>query len=261
MKQPFILQMCLTIIFALAPLFISAHDCVVDGIYYNIDKAAKTATVTYSGNNNDSERYSGTIIIPEIFSLGKHVYTVTAIGSYAFNNCKDLTQVMIPFTVKTIGKHAFYSCTSLNKVWVDSVAVFSKINFEDEYSNPDCIIPENSEVKTIIEQTFQLRIFFGQGSSIIVRFDDKYIKQFVNYCNEHPAQNILISGYACDDVDSKTEEEYLKIQLRLSEMRCRAMKKELIEKYGIDEKRITTKAYGMNYLPSRLRCVMLRTVL
>ena len=39
-----------------------AYDCVVDGIYYNLNNEEMTAEVTYNDNSYNS--YSGDIVIP-----------------------------------------------------------------------------------------------------------------------------------------------------------------------------------------------------
>ena len=44
--------------------------------------------------------------------------TITSIGSYAFADCRNLTQVTIANTVKSIGSYAFSGCTSLKSVEV-----------------------------------------------------------------------------------------------------------------------------------------------
>ncbi len=41
---------------------------------------------------------------------------VTSIGSYAFNNCTGITEVIVPNGVETIGYSAFRGCTALSKV-------------------------------------------------------------------------------------------------------------------------------------------------
>lgn len=56
--------------------------------------------------------YSGVLEIPAYID-GK---AVTEIGSYAFCNYTEITEVYIPDTVKTIGYSAFYACHSLNTV-------------------------------------------------------------------------------------------------------------------------------------------------
>ena len=44
--------------------------------------------------------------------------TVTAIGKYAFRDCRSLTAVVVPGSVKRIEEGAFFSCTALDRVTV-----------------------------------------------------------------------------------------------------------------------------------------------
>ena len=46
--------------------------------------------------------------------------TVKSIGSFAFNNCKDLLSVSIPSSVTRIGEYAFFGCTNLSSIYVHS---------------------------------------------------------------------------------------------------------------------------------------------
>ena len=93
-----------------------AYDCKVDGIYYNLNKTDKTASVTkgiYRGI------YSGNIIIPETITYSNTTYSVTSIGDRAFDQCSGLTSVTIPNSVTTIGEEVFGNCSRLNSVIVD----------------------------------------------------------------------------------------------------------------------------------------------
>ena len=86
----------------------------VGGIYYIIDKQKSEATVTsiYGGKNTslDAEQvaqcYSGTINIPESVIYEGSKYTVTKVGSYAFNCQNDLQSIYIPRTVKAVEPYA-----------------------------------------------------------------------------------------------------------------------------------------------------------
>lgn len=93
-----------------------AYDTCYDGIYYNLDKSSKTASVTYK---TDSDRgYSGIVHIPEqIKNLG-NTYIVTLIEEDAFSKCSNLTEVSIGKNVTTIGTRAFYECTELEKLTI-----------------------------------------------------------------------------------------------------------------------------------------------
>ena len=96
-----------------------AYDCKVDGIYYDLNKTDKTASVTkgiYIGI------YSGNIIIPETIAYNNATYSVTSIGESAFYCCTGLTSVTIPNSVTSIASvrnGAFSGCSGLTSVVVD----------------------------------------------------------------------------------------------------------------------------------------------
>ena len=92
-----------------------ASDCCIEGIYYNLNTADKTASVTSSSTN----RYSGDVVIPEAITYEETVYTVTLIDKFAFLLCSKLTSVTIPHTVTSIGKDALSGCSGLTSVTVD----------------------------------------------------------------------------------------------------------------------------------------------
>ena len=92
----------------------SAYDCEVDGIYYNLNKMEKTASVTYS----DYDSYSGSITIPSTFTYIGISYSVTNIESSAFTGCTDLTSVTIGNSVTNIESSAFAGCTGLTSVTI-----------------------------------------------------------------------------------------------------------------------------------------------
>ncbi|MEE1317702.1 MAG: leucine-rich repeat domain-containing protein, partial [Prevotella sp.] len=103
----------------------SAHDFVVDGIYYEITSSSEsTVGVTYRGNSYDSysDEYSGSIVIPEKVTYDSKEYSVTSIGERAFYKCSGLTSVTIPNSVTSIGRDAFRGCSGLTSVTIpDSV--------------------------------------------------------------------------------------------------------------------------------------------
>ena len=97
----------------------SAHDFEVNGIYYKIVSATdKTVAVTYKGDNpfSNTNRYTGSITIPEKVVYNLTSYDVTAIGNEAFEMCNGLTTLTIPNSVTKIGDFAFERCAGLTSV-------------------------------------------------------------------------------------------------------------------------------------------------
>ena len=92
-----------------------AHDVEVDGGYYNLSLAFKTASVTYKGSSHNSfdNEYSGDIVIPETITVGAVNYRVTSLGEWSFFKCNGLTSVTIPNSVTSFGRNCFSFCTGL----------------------------------------------------------------------------------------------------------------------------------------------------
>ena len=111
-----------------------ADDCIVDGIYYELDTIKKEACVKPCGDG----RYQGQVLIPASIQVEGVKYTVTSIGEKAFDNCNrlysisipnsvtsirrgtfsfsGLVAVTIPASVTSLGEHAFEGCWSLTTV-------------------------------------------------------------------------------------------------------------------------------------------------
>lgn len=95
------------------PLY--AYDCCVDGVYYNCNQSAQTATVTSLPLDN---KYSGVVNIPSKVEHEGVVYTVISIGDFAFYGCLSLTSITIPESVTTIGMGAFEDCQALSSITI-----------------------------------------------------------------------------------------------------------------------------------------------
>ena len=104
-------------IFLLLVLFLGfhsawAHDVEVDGIFYNLNREEKTASVTFKGDkyNSYSNEYSGKIVIPKAVIVGSTRYSVTSLGDRCFYGCSSLTSITIPNSVTSLGEECFNDC-------------------------------------------------------------------------------------------------------------------------------------------------------
>ena len=101
----------LTVLMSMAGTTASAYTFVVDGIYYSIISGDKVS-VDFGEDSYDYDE----VIIPAKVEYDDDIYTVVAIGAYAFNGCTSLTSVTLPYTLTTIYNYAFYGCTGLTSV-------------------------------------------------------------------------------------------------------------------------------------------------
>lgn len=101
----------------------SAHDfeSMLEGgggmLYYNIT-GDNTVCITYRGSIADQcpPEVRGDVVIPDNVQYRGKTYTVTAIGSKAFENAVEMTSVDIPSSIKSIGAFAFEGCSALRTI-------------------------------------------------------------------------------------------------------------------------------------------------
>ena len=108
MKKFYFLKVWLVAAMLTVAYSASAYDAAVDGIYYNLNADAVTASVTNDGSNSETGSYSGEVTIPAEITVENVKYAVTEIGDMAFANSSGLTSVVIPNSVTKIGLGAFY---------------------------------------------------------------------------------------------------------------------------------------------------------
>lgn len=123
------------------------YDCMVDGIYYDLDRVMVEASVTYKKKSKETKEYKGELLIPEKISFEGDTFTVTAIGASAFSSCNNLTSVIIPNTVTFIGECAFFRCEKLSEVILpDKLKYINSWLFYFCHSLLDIYIPPTVEI-------------------------------------------------------------------------------------------------------------------
>ena len=91
-----------------------AYDVEVDGIYYNLDKETKTASVTKSSGH----KYEEAGVIPETVSVDGTAYSVTSLGDKCFDGCWGLTSITIPNSVTSLVGWCFRYCSGLTSITI-----------------------------------------------------------------------------------------------------------------------------------------------
>ena len=141
MKQN-ILKSLLACLLTFAGMTVYAYDCVVDGIYYNLNAEDQTASVTYRDYLTGD--YSGVVSIPDKVEYGGVVYAVTAIGDVTFANSNELTKVVLPNSIISIGNNAFSYCGGLTEITIPgSVTYIGDWAFSSCNSLTTLIIPSS----------------------------------------------------------------------------------------------------------------------
>ena len=93
-----------------------AVEVEIDGLWYDLVSKAKSATVIQYKDYD--VRYRGDIVIPQTIEYEATTYSVTSIGSEAFEDCSGLTSITIPNSVTNIGGSAFSGCSGLTSVTI-----------------------------------------------------------------------------------------------------------------------------------------------
>ena len=128
MKKVFITRL-IGLLALLVDLPVYAYDFESGGIYYNID-GDNTVYVT-SGDM----KYSGDVIISEEASYNGKKYSVTSIGTWAFDSCYGMTSISIPSSITSIQMSAFEDCNRLSSVYITDLDAWCKMSLSGE-ANP-----------------------------------------------------------------------------------------------------------------------------
>ncbi|MBR0049022.1 MAG: BspA family leucine-rich repeat surface protein [Prevotella sp.] len=127
-------KIILLMVSLLLPVAASAYDVCIDGIYYDIVKKAKQATVTYGDNYEGT--YSGDVVIPETVVYDGVTLDVIAIGDRAFYECK-LNSLTIPSSIKKIEMPEYrYFAKSIDTLFISDLAAWCAIEFNNEWASP-----------------------------------------------------------------------------------------------------------------------------
>ena len=95
-----------------------AYDFQSGGLYYTI---TSTTNMTVKVSYNSNDKYTGGVyVIPPYVTYKDQRYYVTAIGSYAFSGCTNLTTIIFDDNtyVKTIGDYAFSGCNAMSSITI-----------------------------------------------------------------------------------------------------------------------------------------------
>jgi surface protein len=84
---------------------------------YNVESLTATVVQDSSYTNFTS------VLIPLTVDHNSYIYNVTSIGGHAFENCTNLTNIMIPNSVTSIGEYTFASCTSLTSITIPNSVI------------------------------------------------------------------------------------------------------------------------------------------
>lgn len=103
-----VITVVLAVFICLTPGVLSAEAWDYDDYFY-FDTDGEQAILTYADGY-----LSGEVVIPS-----EHEgYPVSAIGSWAFEECTEITGVTIPRSVTSIHRYAFYGCTGMTSITV-----------------------------------------------------------------------------------------------------------------------------------------------
>jgi hypothetical protein len=84
----------------------------IENVTYTYSTTGSVASAARKDSNITSA------VIQNTITVSTKVYTVTSIGNYAFDFCRNLTSVSIPNSVSSIGSYAFYYCSKLMSVTI-----------------------------------------------------------------------------------------------------------------------------------------------
>ena len=213
------LVLLLTVILLALCLTSCGEEKSANGFDYTVNSDGKTCTIT--GIDSDlpewleifedwgwidgNSYYNANLTIPKKLDG----YTVTKIGSYAFEGHRSLTSIVIPDSVTSIGNWAFYYCSSLTSVVIpDGVTRIGESAFAYCYSLTSIVIPDS--VTSIGDYAFRgcsslTSIVIPDGVTSIGDYAFKYCNSLTSVVIPNSVKNIGNSAfYGCENLTSTT---------------------------------------------------------
>ena len=145
---------CITTILVLLLSMISIQA----NAHWFSEKNSEGVWIYYGFNNDKTEAsvcrdasgeyyYSGRVVIPKTVTSTAYNKTcpVTSIEDNAFDDCTNLTTLIIPNTVTSIGNYAFSGCSGLISVTMDRITPPSASSNNPKLSNTTLYVPTGSK--------------------------------------------------------------------------------------------------------------------
>ncbi|MBR3565144.1 MAG: leucine-rich repeat domain-containing protein [Paludibacteraceae bacterium] len=92
-----------------------AQTVKISDLYYNLSGSTAQVVADQTSDKSVYKAYTS-VAIPSSFNYSGQSYSVTSIGTSAFEGLTNLQSVTMPSTITTIGTDAFYGCTKLSNV-------------------------------------------------------------------------------------------------------------------------------------------------
>lgn len=118
-------------------------------LFYEIDDETLTAKVTHNFEKNgygyNYVSLPAHINVPESINVKDKNYTVTAIGTRAFEICEGLTSIELSNSITSLGSCSFAGCGLTSIIIPESVSAIGIEAFQDCYSLTDIKLPQHLE--------------------------------------------------------------------------------------------------------------------
>ncbi|MDE6189056.1 MAG: leucine-rich repeat domain-containing protein, partial [Clostridia bacterium] len=88
---------------------------------------------------------------------------LTSIGDYAFDYCKNLTDIIIPASVTEIGQYAFFDCISLQEVAFANTDGWYVTGYKDDTDGVDMDVTDVSRNATRLSSDYYYRFYWKRN--------------------------------------------------------------------------------------------------